>query len=252
MLKSIASVFWKSGKAYIALYLAFLVAIGLMVANLLFGISSNEIIMKIFGTLILSFLAILVYYELEKKHQSDDITTLELSGIRSYSPLLSGKVLEKLMATPGNIRVLNTWIYNVSELTVHFKEALQHDKTNIEISYLSPKSDFVSRRAEELGLTSEDVANRIHTNRDDLAFFLKNLTPEKRSRVKVFEFDAMPRVLIHTNGERGFVGFFWPETMAVQSPQFFIRGKSQSFPAAVWSYYDYITSRRREVTEELV
>jgi hypothetical protein len=247
-----ASVVLRSGKEVVALYAAAAICVLLIVIDLFYDLHENQATIAISGGLILSFLAVLLYYEIDRNHNSEDARKLQKSGIVSFHKELKGGVLNDIMSVPGFKRILNTWIYNLPDLTSCLKEALQHKQTQVEISVLAPSSKFVALRGEELALTEDQVREHINSSKNALAFFLHNLEPEQRARVRVFEFDAMPRALYHTNDDEGYVAFFWPRTMGVDGPQFLIRGKSEPFPAMIWRYYEHLASTRRDVTEELL
>ena len=246
-MKNFLRIIRRSGKGPIFLYLALLACFFLLIVNSLTPVTSNETLAKFAAALALGFLAELLWYELERKDQNKEGEASN-SGITSFYPRLNGRRFEELMSSPGHKIILNTWIFNNSSITIQLEEALKYDKTRIDIVILSPKSKHVETRNEEI--PDINVLARIKTCRDDIAFFVKNLSPEKQVRVKIFEFDSLPRITLYSNDDEAFVGFYWPNSMAVHTPQFLIKGRHGKLAEMAWDYYDQL--KKTEITAELI
>ena len=251
-MKEMLAIIWRAGKTPISLYLAFALCLVLIFANTLFPVApavlTDERIAKFAMAVALAFLAQLLWYEIERKDKEKGRhVQLSEAGIIGFHPRAAGPRFEELMSAPGKKVVLNTWIYNCESLIPLLETSLKHDKTEIELVILSPESKHVETRNEELPTTS--VRNSIVGNREQLAFFLKSLPPDKQARVKVFEFDTPPRIVLHASDDEAFVGFFWPNQMAVHGPQLHVKGKVGRMAERVWHYYESL--QKTEITENL-
>jgi hypothetical protein len=247
MMQHVLRVILRSGKGPISLFLAFTICAILLIVNSIFPLTSNELLAKLAAAVALGFLAELLFLELEKKQKAEE-TNLGDSGILSFHRSLKGKAFDQLMSSPGHKKILNTWIFNYEALIPLLKDALNHDKTRIDITILSPECTHVATRSEEL--PNKDVKASITASKNDLAFFISNLPAEKKTRVKVFEFSSTPKITLYASDDDVFVGFFWPGFLAVHGPQFLLRGKHGGFSEIVWNYYDSLDTR--EITSELL
>lgn len=156
------------------------------------------------------------------------------SGISSVMPGMKGEQLDELMATPGKKIILNTWVYNLSEITPHLIQSLKDNNTTIDFFVLNPKSDFAKIRGEEL---NRDVKSIIEDNITELLLFAEKAGNNK---VNIFLYDSSPKITLYATGHRAMVGFFWPGILAAHSPQFIIENNVGIFSSCVWNHFERV------------
>ena len=255
MFKHIFEVIYHSGKNKIGVFSAYIICIGLIITNTFVSrtsLENTDILVSLTSIVGLTLLAQLLYIELEKKHEGKNMASFQKSGIGSFHECLSSDKLHQIMEAPGKKRILNTWVFNLPNLSPLFDKALNNDRTEIDITIVALNSQCVPFRATELDKTEEQMKLNINSNKDDLAFFLQNLSEEKRRRVKVYEISGIPRITFYSNDDKAFVGFYWPNLMAINGPHFYTDEKSGKFAELAWKYYDKLAEQRKDITPELI
>jgi DNA-binding XRE family transcriptional regulator len=148
----------------------------------------------------------------------------------------------------GDIIVINTWIESFETIRPVLKRALQKDvRRRVAVYRLAEGSKAAGRRAEEL--PGDNVtASFGHTNARIASFLARDLTPEQRGRVAVYDMEEMPRFSIHAAGESCLVGFYWLATTATKGPHLRIDGRDGPFARFVWEYIEQVRAANREGT----
>ena len=127
---------------------------------------------------------------------------LDNSGISSVQPGMKGNQLTELMATAGKKIILNTWVYNLSEIEPYLIQSLKNGITTIDFFVLDPKSKFAKMRGEEL---NRDVKSIIEDNLNELSLFAEKTD---KNRVNIFLYDSSPKITFYATDYRAMVGFF--------------------------------------------
>lgn len=234
---------WRSGISNFSLYI-------LLGLTILLNISKTALpdlpwikFLDLTDVLILTILGQLLYLKLEKKHP-------DYQEAVPVFPTLQGSKLKEMMSEPGHKVILNSYIYNYSDIAIDLKEAIKDDQTKIEFNILNPESDFVRLREEEMSQNKplkRDLKNAIEQCKIDLSNFLSNLTIEQKSRVKVFEYYSMPKVTIYGSNNRALIGIFLPNRYVAETPHLLLENQNGSLDKEIWAYYHNIG--RKDITE---
>lgn len=240
---------WRAGTATIILYGGLAICLAALLINTFYPIPSSFIDSTV-GIFTLILLADLLYLKLEEKTPGSTVDKdLLEAGILRILPRMDGDLYKNLMSKPGKKIILNTWIYNFSDLSPLLNEAIQHSNTTIHFTLLNPDCKHATIRGDEL--SNKNIIQTINSNLNEIAIFYSMISEEQRKRVKIFLYDGAPKLSIYACGNKALVGMFLPKSYAVHATQFFIDGREGHFSHNnVWDYYDSL--KKEDITESLL
>ena len=148
------------------------------------------------------------------------------------------KFFAQIFKNSGDIKILNGWVYNFSDICHFLEEALNKSSSQIEIIILSPDSKYVALRAEEIGVSKNEVIEAITQNLTEIKVFAGRISNSERRRLRVYTANYHLKFSFYARGQKAFIGFVWPKIYAVHGPQIFIDGKNGHLGKQVWKYYE--------------
>lgn len=205
----------------------------------LIPIDNNDSITNLALALTLSALATLLFVNLTEKNREFHIEGLSESGISTVLNGMKGKQLDELMSASGKKIILNTWIYNLPEISPLLNQSLKNTDTTIDFYVLDPESEFVKIRAEEL---NRNVKSAIESNLDELSLFVKQANSKN---VNIHLYDSAPKITLYSSNQKAITGFFWHGFHAAHGPQFLIERNSGNFSSCIWDYFEVLKNKSK-------
>lgn len=147
--------------------------------------------------------------------------------------------LEREFSESKNIVIMNTWIPNLSDLSVSLITAINNGcKTRIMILY--PNSGISALRSEALGDTTDGVKTSILNCLNDLRGIHNKIRPENRDGLKIRVFNSLPSISVYGTDKHYFVSFFMHEKLAIRSPQMKVTSQNSLLGQSVGKEIDTI------------
>jgi hypothetical protein len=222
-------------------------AVVILTTDLFFDVIDNETTIKAIGVILLSALGELLYRNIRQSYFVGKEKQIIKSGIYNVLPDLEGDIFNKTLSTNGKIIIHNTWIFNIERIAKYLRDSIRNRGANVEFLLLSPSCEYSTTRTFEL---DHPVKIGVNNNQWELKQFLMSLTVEERKKVQIFETNDALKFTIYGTTEAAFVGFLFPKVMAVQGPQFLIKGERAFFSNLIWKYYENLS--KNEITENII
>lgn len=123
----------------------------------------------------------------------------------------------------SSIRILNTWIPNLSNFIDPLIQALQHEAA-VQLLLLYPKSAIAELRNEALTtspmpILKERVQIGIEENLDSLSYIAQHLLERQQQRLQVRLFHSLPSISIYQVDQFCLAGIYFHGQLAINSPQ---------------------------------
>lgn len=250
------NVIFQSGYGNVVRFLLLFITISILILNTLLSLIPNsefkeflnyQLTSQFIGIVSLAILGDLLYRSIQNSTDSNLIDHFNQTGITDISSSLEQERLAKVLKSSKHIIILNTWIFNLTQIRPILQDALKDKNTMIEFTVLKLSGKYAQERGIEL---NRNVKKAIIANLDELHHFVSSLEENKRKRIKVYEFDSYPKFSIYGTTEKASIAFFFPKVNIVDSPQVEIdRGKGY-FSKLIWEYYE--TLEKNEITDKVL
>jgi hypothetical protein len=140
---------------------------------------------------------------------------------------LSSEAFGTAARAAKHIRILNTFIPNISDIADDIVAALNHG-ADVQVLILHPKCQEVAYRAETLQKDLDWVENQIVENLDELYrnVLLKTSNPQ-RLHVRIFK--SWPPFAMYATNKKMMIGYYWAGELAIKKPQLILSSRHESF-----------------------